>query len=92
MPKLQPAAPLGLYDLYVLENPRELNRPPPRDIFGGDTPMGIGYAGMSELPVWRGRNVDAARGVKVGDEYAWPEEREEQVSKRHRGLGCQGKG
>lgn len=66
-----------MFELYVFENPRELNLPPPRDIFGGDTPAGIGVAGMRDLPVWAGRDPDATRGMRAGDEYLWPEEKEE---------------
>lgn len=77
---MKPAPPLGLYDLYVVENPREMSQPPPRDIFGGDTPMGIGEAGASEPVEWQGRDEDAewamAAAGKAGGEYAWPEESE----------------
>lgn len=52
--------------------------PPPRDIFGGDTPMGIGEAGMDGIPQWHGR--DAKRGMIVGDSYLPPgREREDWV-------------
>lgn len=52
--------------------------PPPRDIFGGDTPAGIGEAGMEELPMWCGRDEDATRSMRYGDEYRWPEEIEKE--------------
>lgn len=78
IPKIKPAPPLGLYDLYVVERPRALSQPPPRDIFGGDTPMGIGEAGMKEPPEWQGRDEGATAGLTAGEEYAWPEEAEEE--------------
>lgn len=41
--------------------------PPPRDIFGGDTPMGIGEAGMDGIPQRHER--DLTRGMSVEDSY-----------------------
>lgn len=38
--------------------------------------MGIGEAGMDEIPQWRGRDVDATRDMSVEDGYLWPEEKE----------------
>lgn len=86
---IKPAPPLGLYELYVVERPRALTQPPPRDIFGGDTPMGIGEAGMSEAPEWQGRNEDATRRARFGKEYTWPEEvKAEVVEEEEVCKGC----
>ncbi|CAM9451523.1 unnamed protein product, partial [Laminaria digitata] len=81
MPEVQPTAPLGMFELHLTETPRALNMPPPADIFGGDTPAGLGEAGMSELPIWCGRDEDATRSMRRGDEHRWPEEVEEERRK-----------
>ena len=39
--------------------------------------MGIGEAGMGELPIWDGVDADATRGMSFEDQYLWPEEKEE---------------
>eukprot|EP00752_Nemacystus_decipiens_P012638 g11193.t1 len=84
VPKIKPSPPLGMFDLFVIERPRAMSQPPPRDIFGGDTPMGIGEAGMKEAPEWHGRDEGATKGLKVGEEYAWPEEKEEEEEEEAR--------
>lgn len=75
VPRSKPLAPLGLYELSVVERSPELDVPPPPDIFGGDTPAGMGKAGMGEVPVLRGAADRTWRGKRrLSEEDAWPEE------------------
>lgn len=75
VPKSKSPAPLGLYELSVVERPPELDVPPPADIFGGDTPAGIGKAGSGEVPVLSGAADRTWRGKRrLSEESAWPEE------------------
>ncbi|CBJ49230.1 expressed unknown protein [Ectocarpus siliculosus] len=79
VPKPKSPAPLGLYELSVVERPPELDVPPPADIFGGDTPAGIGKAGAGEVPVMSGAADRTWRGKRrLSEESAWPEEGQEE--------------
>ncbi|CAM9616467.1 unnamed protein product [Scytosiphon promiscuus] len=84
MPEIQQPDPLGLFELFVVEYPREFWRPPPPDIFGGDIPMGGQYTaedvGLSEpLPVWK------AAGAGKRETLTAIEEREAERERSARG-------
>ncbi|CAM9572835.1 unnamed protein product [Ectocarpus sp. 12 AP-2014] len=80
VPKSKSPAPLGLYELSVVERPPELDVPPPPDIFGGDTPAGIGKAGAGEVPALSGTADRTWRGKRrLSEESAWPEEGQEEA-------------
>ncbi|CAB1115615.1 unnamed protein product [Ectocarpus sp. CCAP 1310/34] len=79
VPKSKSPAPIGLYELSVVERPPELDVPPPPDIFGGDTPAGIGKAGAGEVPALSGAADRTWRGKRrLSEESAWPEEGQEE--------------
>lgn len=86
---MEKSAPLGLYELYVVETPREFLRPPPADIFGGDIPAGGYYEGedvglSDKMPVWRGLGGDSA-GARERATMTAVEEREAERERMERG-------